>query len=68
MDKILKKINELLHDLHNGLDEDYGNGASFKIDDWETNNDGEVISYDIGYINACLYIKKLIEEQNNDQN
>ena len=62
MDKILKKIKELLHDLQNGLDEDYASGEHFDTDSWETTSDVEIISFDAGYISACLYIRKLIEE------
>jgi hypothetical protein len=53
-------INKNLHSIQNDLDEDYGDGKSFDVDSWETENDSEIISYDIGYMNALKYILKIM--------
>tara|TARA_X000001388_G_scaffold23845_1_gene16323 strand:+ start:728 stop:1024 length:297 start_codon:yes stop_codon:yes gene_type:complete len=53
-------INRILHDIQNDLDSDYGNGKSFDVDSWETENDSEIISYDIGYMNAMKYVLQIM--------
>lgn len=61
MKKIKEHINKMLHSIQNDLDNDYADGKSFDTDSWETDNDGEIISYDVGYMNAMKYILKNID-------
>ena len=57
------KLGELATDIEEKLAEDYGNeDGSFDIDGWETDNEGEIIAFDIGYRNACLNAVKIINK------
>ena len=61
MQEIKKKIDSAIQSVKKGLDSDFGEDKSFNINAWNTNNDGEVIAYDIGYITALTYAKSLIK-------
>tara|TARA_R100000234_G_scaffold109077_1_gene80785 strand:+ start:332 stop:580 length:249 start_codon:yes stop_codon:yes gene_type:complete len=56
---VVNKLGELATDTEESLISDYG---EIDIDNWKTDSDSEVISYDIGYINACLNAIKIIKK------
>tara|TARA_Y100001937_G_C7134394_1_gene339204 strand:- start:6024 stop:6401 length:378 start_codon:yes stop_codon:yes gene_type:complete len=63
MQEIEKHIDNAIQKVKEGLNFDFGEEFStyFNIDSWESNNDGEIIAYDVGYIMALRYIKSLIK-------
>tara|TARA_R100001082_G_scaffold44518_1_gene23700 strand:- start:5284 stop:5583 length:300 start_codon:yes stop_codon:yes gene_type:complete len=62
---VVNKLGELATDIEEELTKDYGDeDGDFDIDGWDTNSDGEVIAFDIGYRNACLNAIRLLKEQN----
>ena len=56
---VVNKLGELATDTKESLLFDYG---EIDIDNWNTDSDSEVISYDIGYRNACLNAIKIIKK------
>mgnify|MGYP003139628725 CR=1 FL=1 len=56
---VVNKLGELATDTEESLLFDYG---EIDIDNWNTDSDSEVISYDIGYRNACLNAIKIIKK------
>ena len=56
---VVNKLGELATDTEESLIFDYG---EIDIDNWNTDSDSEVISYDIGYRNACLNAIKIIKK------
>lgn len=56
------KIDNLIDIVQTDLNNDFGGTwGCFNVDEWESNNDGEDIAYDVGYINALRYVKKEIK-------
>lgn len=68
MQEIEKQIDWRIQSVKKGLDSDFGEDKSFNINAWDTNDDGEVIAYDIGYIMALKYVKCLIKEIKENKN
>lgn len=66
IDSLIKNINKAISDdaymVHYNLDNDYGNGGSFNIKEYEFDSDSEVIAFDIGYIMGCENALKLISK------
>tara|TARA_R110000824_G_scaffold218869_5_gene405598 strand:+ start:5564 stop:5788 length:225 start_codon:yes stop_codon:yes gene_type:complete len=57
-EEIIIPIDNLLFDIIEKLDNDYGNGDSFDVESFTIQSDEEAIAYSVGYIRALRRIIK----------